>query len=162
MRTTTSLMMIAVVALTAAVLGQGPQAPATPPPTSPPTAKAAAPIDLTGNWVSIITEDWRWRMVTPAKGERLRAGAERIRPMSGDIDQQPGLLDRAQPLGGRNGGQYQAPHEFRLRGGELDGNLGSKITMKYPSVYLMESGAHGEASGNSGDAGSVRGERAHS
>ena len=26
----------------------------------------------------------------------------------------------------------------------VDGNLGSKITMKYPSVYMMESGAHGE------------------
>jgi hypothetical protein len=36
---------------------------------SPATAKAAAPIDLTGSWVSIVTEDWRWRMVTPAKGD---------------------------------------------------------------------------------------------
>jgi len=26
----------------------------------------------------------------------------------------------------------------------IDGNLGSKVTMKYPSVYLMEPGAHGE------------------
>ena len=26
----------------------------------------------------------------------------------------------------------------------VDGNLGSKLTMKYPSVYLMEPGAHGE------------------
>jgi hypothetical protein len=33
------------------------------------TAKAAAPIDLTGYWVSIITEDWRWRMVMPPKGD---------------------------------------------------------------------------------------------
>jgi hypothetical protein len=39
------------------------------PPAPPPTAKAAAPIDLTGSWVSIVTEDWRWRMVTPAKGD---------------------------------------------------------------------------------------------
>ncbi len=36
---------------------------------APPAAKAAAPIDLTGYWVSIVTEDWRWRMVTPAKGD---------------------------------------------------------------------------------------------
>ena len=28
-----------------------------------------APIDLTGYWVAVITEDWRWRMVTPAKGD---------------------------------------------------------------------------------------------
>ena len=31
--------------------------------------KAAAPIDLTGYWVSVISQDWRWRMVTPAKGD---------------------------------------------------------------------------------------------
>jgi hypothetical protein len=28
-----------------------------------------APIDLTGYWVSVITEDWRWRMTTPARGD---------------------------------------------------------------------------------------------
>jgi len=36
------------------------------PPKSP---KEAAPVDLTGTWVSIVTEDWRWRMVTPLKGD---------------------------------------------------------------------------------------------
>jgi hypothetical protein len=36
---------------------------------APPTAKTVAPIDLTGYWVAIITQDWRWRMVTPAKGD---------------------------------------------------------------------------------------------
>src|SRR5689334_22188466 len=36
---------------------------------TPQTPRAAAPIDLTGYWVSIVTEDWRWRMVTPAKGD---------------------------------------------------------------------------------------------
>jgi len=30
---------------------------------------AAQPIDLTGYWVSVVTQDWRWRMVTPAKGD---------------------------------------------------------------------------------------------
>jgi hypothetical protein len=39
-------------------------------PAAPPTtAKAAAPADLTGQWVSVVTEDWRWRMITPAKGD---------------------------------------------------------------------------------------------
>jgi hypothetical protein len=33
------------------------------------TPKAAAPIDLTGYWVSLVTEDWRYRMVTPTKGD---------------------------------------------------------------------------------------------
>ena len=41
-----------------------------PPPGGPPAApRAAAPIDLTGYWVSVVTEDWRYRMVTPAKGD---------------------------------------------------------------------------------------------
>jgi hypothetical protein len=35
----------------------------------PPTARAAAPVDLTGYWVSVVTEDWRYRMVTPAHGD---------------------------------------------------------------------------------------------
>ena len=35
----------------------------------PPTPQASAPIDLTGYWVSIVNEDWRWRMVTPPKGD---------------------------------------------------------------------------------------------
>ena len=30
------------------------------------SARAGAPIDLTGQWVAIISEDWRWRMITPA------------------------------------------------------------------------------------------------
>jgi hypothetical protein len=33
------------------------------------TPRAKAPIDLTGYWVSVVNEDWRWRMVTPAKGD---------------------------------------------------------------------------------------------
>lgn len=34
-----------------------------------PSPRAAAPIDLTGNWVSLITEDWRFRMVVAQKGD---------------------------------------------------------------------------------------------
>jgi hypothetical protein len=33
------------------------------------SAKAAAPIDLTGYWVSIVTEDWRYRMLTAPQGD---------------------------------------------------------------------------------------------
>jgi hypothetical protein len=33
------------------------------------TPKAAAPIDLTGYWVAVVTEDWMYRMVTPPKGK---------------------------------------------------------------------------------------------
>jgi hypothetical protein len=38
-----------------------------PGPAAPP--RQAAPVDLTGNWVSVVTEDWQWRMVTPARGD---------------------------------------------------------------------------------------------
>src|SRR3979409_819129 len=31
--------------------------------------RATAPIDLTGQWVAVISEDWRWRMITPPKGD---------------------------------------------------------------------------------------------
>ena len=55
-----------VLALTSANLlaqarGEAPQPPQTP--------RAMAPLDLTGYWVSIVTEDWRFRMVTPPKGD---------------------------------------------------------------------------------------------
>ena len=45
-------------------------------------ARAAAPFDATGYWVAVITEDWRWRMVTPAKGDYqsipINAAAQKI------------------------------------------------------------------------------------
>jgi len=34
-----------------------------------PSPRAIAPKDFTGYWISVVTEDWRWRMVTPAKGD---------------------------------------------------------------------------------------------
>ena len=39
------------------------------------SARDRAPIDLTGYWVSYVTENWRYRMVTPAKGEYRRIPA---------------------------------------------------------------------------------------
>ncbi|HTT04713.1 MAG TPA: hypothetical protein VMF64_05440 [Steroidobacteraceae bacterium] len=35
----------------------------------PPTAQAGAPIDLTGYWVSLVTQDWIFRMVTPRRDD---------------------------------------------------------------------------------------------
>src|ERR1700680_5283669 len=52
--------------LVAPVFGQGRGGGQAVPPPSP---KDAAPMDLTGYWVSVVTEDWRYRMVTPAKGD---------------------------------------------------------------------------------------------
>ena len=42
--------------------GRGSQSPAK-------TPKEAAPIDVTGYFVSIVSEDWRFRMLTPPKGD---------------------------------------------------------------------------------------------
>jgi hypothetical protein len=36
---------------------------------APAVARSVAPVDLTGYWVSVVTEDWRYRMVTPKKGD---------------------------------------------------------------------------------------------
>jgi hypothetical protein len=69
-RFTTAAAICAVAALAVAVparllaqRGRGGQAPAAQ------TPQASAPIDLTGYWVSVVTEDWRYRMVMPAKGD---------------------------------------------------------------------------------------------
>jgi hypothetical protein len=53
----------------AAGRGQGPQQ----------TARAAASTDLTGTWVSVITEEWVSRMVTPRKGY-VRGGGIHVTP----------------------------------------------------------------------------------
>jgi len=46
------------------------------------TARSSAPVDLTGYWVSIVSEDWRIRMITPQKGDYpgipINAAARRI------------------------------------------------------------------------------------
>jgi hypothetical protein len=43
------------------------QPPGGPPDTRTPRERAA--IDMTGQWVAVVTEDWRWRMVTPPVGD---------------------------------------------------------------------------------------------
>jgi hypothetical protein len=56
---------------------RGDQAPASP--------QTAAPIDLTGYWVSLITDNWTYRVITPAKGDYLylplNAEARRVADM---------------------------------------------------------------------------------
>ena len=34
-----------------------------------PAARASAPVDLTGYWVAVVSEDWRHRIATPRKGD---------------------------------------------------------------------------------------------
>jgi hypothetical protein len=59
------------ISITAVLFVAASYAIAQPPPGPLPSfsAKDAAPEDITGYWVSIVTEDWRWRMLTPAKGD---------------------------------------------------------------------------------------------
>jgi hypothetical protein len=67
MSTKLALLLAAVLATQAPLFAQRGGRGAAPPP--PQTGQAAAPIDLTGYWVSLVTEDWRYRMVTPARGD---------------------------------------------------------------------------------------------
>ena len=39
---------------------------------APATERAAPPVDLTGYWVSVVTEKWRYRMVVPDKGDYVQ------------------------------------------------------------------------------------------
>ena len=64
--------------LAIAAQGQQPNAPApgpgagrgrgAAPPTAALTGRGQAPYDITGYWVALITDDWRYRMLTPPKG----------------------------------------------------------------------------------------------
>jgi hypothetical protein len=58
------VVLLGVARLPAQQRGQGAAAPQ-----APRTPRQAAPTDFTGNWVAVITEDWRFRMVTPPKGD---------------------------------------------------------------------------------------------
>ena len=56
--------------IAAALLAGHPLAGQQPPAPEPArTPRAAATSDLTGYWVSVVTEEWRWRMLTPPKGD---------------------------------------------------------------------------------------------
>jgi hypothetical protein len=60
---------LAVVVIGALPVAAGAQAPGGRGGGPPRSARDAAPVDFSGYWVSVVTEDWRWRMVTPAPGD---------------------------------------------------------------------------------------------
>jgi hypothetical protein len=69
------------------------------------TARSIAPIDPTGYWVSVVSEDWRHRMTTPRKGdfESLPLNQEGIRVANNwDLarDNQSNLQCKAFGVGG--------------------------------------------------------------
>jgi hypothetical protein len=57
-----AMLSLAMPASVSAQFGAFPQQPAA-------NARTVAPLDLTGYWVSVVTEDWRYRMMTPEKGD---------------------------------------------------------------------------------------------
>jgi hypothetical protein len=69
------------------------------------TPRSAAPVDLTGYWVAVVTEDWRHRMATPRKGdfESLPLNAEGRRVANEwniEADNAAGLQCKAFGVGG--------------------------------------------------------------
>jgi hypothetical protein len=64
-----SLFTVVAALLLLASAGTGAQQGRGAPPGPPPTAQASAPLDLIGYWVSVVSEDWLWRMVTPPRGD---------------------------------------------------------------------------------------------
>src|SRR5207237_651989 len=70
-----------------------------------PAAKAVAPVELTGYWVPVVSEDWRFRMTTRRKGdyESLPLNAEGRRVAdTWDLakDNQSGVQCKAFGIGG--------------------------------------------------------------
>ena len=94
--------------LAAAALAQGPPGG---PPGPPPAPRAAAVFDITGTWVSLITEDWRHRMMTPPKGDALSI------PLNSEGRKVAGAWDPARDeAAGEQCKAYGAPGVMRLPG----------------------------------------------
>ncbi len=105
---------------------------AAPVPQPPQTAQAMAPIDLTGYWVAVISEDWRWRMITPAKGDFASV------PMTAEGFKVANTWDPAKDeASGEQCRSYGAPGlmrgPIRLRISWLDAN-----TLKVETDYGMQ------------------------
>jgi hypothetical protein len=69
MREETMKSILAIAALAAVSFEMSAAAQRGGPPGPPPTPRAAAPVDLTGQWVAVVNEDWRYRMTVPPKGD---------------------------------------------------------------------------------------------
>jgi hypothetical protein len=77
---------------------------------APPTGKGSAPFDMTGYWVSVVGEDWRWRMF-PAKGDYGAA------PLNGEARRVADSWDPAKDAAaGEQCKGYAAPVIMRVPG----------------------------------------------
>ena len=93
----------------------GQQAPAGRQGGPPPTPQAQAPFDMTGTWVSLVFEDWRWRMMTPPRGDfagvlLTPAGIEFADSWDMDADKAAG--NECRPYG--VGGVFRLPGRLRI------------------------------------------------
>lgn len=85
MRALASCVLVPVASLCVTTLGQAQQQ-------IPPSAREAPALAMQGFWISAVTEDWKFRMVTPNKGEYAgipvsaagRREADAFAPASGD------------------------------------------------------------------------------
>ena len=77
--------------------------------------RAVAPIDLTGDWVSIVSEDWRFRMSLAQKGDwdiiPLNTEGQRVAE-SVDLARDESAGDRCKAYGGA--GIMRVPGRFRI------------------------------------------------
>jgi hypothetical protein len=85
----------------------------------PQTARARGPVDFTGTWVSVVTEDWRWRMVTPPKDQSAAAsipvnGEGRKVAQSWDLEADNKAGNQCKAFG--VGGIMRQPGGFVFRG----------------------------------------------
>jgi hypothetical protein len=80
-----------------------------------PTPRTLAPIDLTGYWVSIVNEDWRWRMLTPPKGDfasiPLNPEGRRV-TQAWDYEREQAAENACKPFG--IGGLSRMPGRLRI------------------------------------------------
>ena len=110
-------MTVTVLALASASVfaqGRGGGAPGGP----PQSPKAAAPVDMTGYWVSVVVEDWRYRMLPPAKFEEKPALGARVGiPMNAEARRIALAWDPAKDeAAGEQCKGYGAPNIMRIPG----------------------------------------------
>ena len=86
-----------------------------PPPEPPGTPKQKQRLDITGNWVSVVHEDWRFRMITAPKGDTvnipLNAAGKKIAD-AWDAAKDEAAADKCKAYGAPN--LMRVPSRFRI------------------------------------------------
>ena len=97
-----------VVLVSTAVAAQPPQGRG-----GPPTGRVGAPVDLTGTWVSVVTEDWEARMAPPVKGDYTTI-EQLMTPEARKVADawQPSMAGRCEAYG--VGGVMRVPGRLRI------------------------------------------------